>query len=179
MFPAIFLDRDGVVIENLPDYVRRWDQVEIYPQALQALARLNHSPYRIVLVTNQAGIGKGLIHPEDAGEINRRLCQAVEAAGGRIDGIYVCPHTPEAGCECRKPRPGLVLQAAGELDLDLKRSILIGDAMTDLQAGQAAGVGRVALVRTGRGAAQAAQALAASLPVFEDLDEALRRLLLS
>lgn len=177
MYPAIFLDRDGVVIENLPSYVRRWEQVAVYPQALEALSRLKNSPYRVVIVTNQAGIGRGLIDPESAEEINRRLCQIIEQAGGRIDGVYVCPHTPEEDCDCRKPRPGLILRAAAEHGIDLERSILIGDALTDLQAGQAAGIGRVALVRTGRGAEQSLLLPAeASDAVFQDLKEALRTL---
>jgi D-glycero-D-manno-heptose 1,7-bisphosphate phosphatase len=154
MDPAIFLDRDGVVIENRAGYVRTWEDVFIFPQALEALARLKGSPYKIILVTNQAGIGHGLISQEAVEEINRRLLAVIEQAGGRVDGVFLCPHTPQDGCDCRKPRPGLLLQAAQALDLDLSRSLMIGDAITDLQAGQAAGVSQSALVRTGRGAEQ-------------------------
>ena len=166
MYPAIFLDRDGVIIENRPSYVRSWSDVEIYPQALAALARLKNSPYKVILVTNQSGIGRGLIPVEVAEAINRRLLGVIEAAGGRIDGIFMCPHAPQDNCDCRKPRPGLLLQAAEQLSLDLGSSILIGDALSDLKAGLAAGVQKIAIVRTGRGAQQLLSSEAAALQPF-------------
>ena len=154
VFPAIFLDRDGVIIENRSDYVRSWEDVHIFPQALEALAMASASPYKIVLVTNQSAVGRGLMSLAAAEAINARLKVLIENAGGRVDGIFLCPHAPEAECDCRKPRPGLLLQAAKALDLDLARSVMIGDALTDLMAGQAAGVAHLALVRSGRGATQ-------------------------
>jgi len=155
---AIFLDRDGVIIENRREYVRAWNEVQIFPEALQALAALEGLPYKTVIVTNQSAIGRGLLAADQADEINRRLIQAIEAAGGKVDGLFVCPHAPEQACECRKPLPGLLFQAQKALDLDLPQSILIGDALTDLQAGRAAGVGALALIRTGRGREQEALA---------------------
>jgi D-glycero-D-manno-heptose 1,7-bisphosphate phosphatase len=154
MFPAIFLDRDGVIIENRPAYVQTWEDVSIFPQALQALARASRTHYRIVIVTNQSGIGRGIISPTVAEDINRRLVEQISQAGGRVDRIYVCPHAPFDECDCRKPRPGLILQAAADLSLDLRQSVLIGDALSDLQAGLAAGIQHLILVRTGRGASQ-------------------------
>lgn len=154
MNPAIFLDRDGVVIENRADYVRSWEDVSIYPQALEALAKFSASLYKIVLITNQSAVGRGLITLRTAWEINHRLVERIGAAGGRVDGVYLCPHAPEQDCDCRKPKPGLILQAARELEIDLHRSIMIGDALTDIMAGQAAGIGRLVLVRSGRGARQ-------------------------
>lgn len=154
MFPAIFLDRDGVIIENRSDYVRSWGDVHVFPQALEALANASASPYKIVFVTNQSAVGRGLMSLAAAEAINSRLKALIEDAGGRVDGIFLCPHAPEAECDCRKPKPGLLLQAAQALDLDLARSVMIGDALTDLMAGQAAGVRHLALVRSGRGAAQ-------------------------
>jgi D-glycero-D-manno-heptose 1,7-bisphosphate phosphatase len=180
MHPAIFLDRDGVIIENRPDYVRSWAEVEIFPQALATLVRLARTPYKVVIVTNQAGIGKGLIPPAVSEDINRRLQVVIEQAGGRIDGIYVCPHRPDDRCDCRKPLPGLIHQAAAAFDLDLPASILIGDALSDLQAGRAAGVGRLALVRTGRGTQQSQMAGVEGLRPFEiytDLSEACTQLI--
>lgn len=154
MHPALFLDRDGVIIENCADYVRRWEDVRFYPQALEALASIHTSPYKIIIVTNQSAVGRGLISLETALEINQRVIETIKAHGGRIDGAFICPHAPEDECDCRKPRPGLFFQAARSLDLDLKRSYLIGDALSDLLAGQAAGLRQTALVRTGRGADQ-------------------------
>jgi D-glycero-D-manno-heptose 1,7-bisphosphate phosphatase len=150
-YPAVFLDRDGVIIHNRKEYVRTWEHVKIYPQALKALARLKNSPYKIVVITNQAGVGKGLIPFEVAEDINCRIQVIVEAAGGRIDRFFMCPHTTKDLCDCRKPKPGLLLQAAQALQLDLSQSILIGDALSDIEAGQRAGVKQTFLVQTGRG----------------------------
>lgn len=181
MYPALFLDRDGVIIENRPDYVRSWSDILIFPQALSALARLRITSYKIVLVTNQSAVGRGLVSIGTAEEINRRLVREVESAGGRIDGIFTCPHVPAENCDCRKPRPGLIYQASRALELDLTRSILIGDALSDLEAARSAGIPRYALVLTGRGSQQAALPQAADLapfPIYADLSTALTELIL-
>jgi histidinol-phosphate phosphatase family protein len=154
LYPAIFLDRDGVIIENRSDYVRCWEDVEIFPEAVQALARFSASPCKIVLVTNQSAIGRKIITYETAQAINQQLVMELEKVGCRIDGVFMCPHEPGIGCDCRKPRPGLLLQAAQALAIDLSRSVMIGDAWSDLLAGQAAGVKQVVLLRTGRGEKQ-------------------------
>jgi D-glycero-D-manno-heptose 1,7-bisphosphate phosphatase len=151
MFPAIFLDRDGVIIENRSDYIRSWEDVAFIPGALVALAKASLSKYKIIIVTNQSAVGRGIIPYQTAEEINQRLIQVIANAGGRVDGVFMCPHAPEDNCSCRKPQPGLLFQAAQALDLDLSRSTLIGDALSDMQAGQAAGVCQRFLVRTGRG----------------------------
>ncbi len=179
MNPAIFLDRDGVLIENRDDYVRSWADVVMYPAALQALAEFSSLPHRFVLITNQSVIGRGMVPLEIIERINQRLGAAIRAAGGRLDGVYMCPHAPEEGCACRKPLPGLILEAAEEMELDLASSVLIGDALTDLQAAQAAGVGRAVLVQTGRGAQQLKLPEAhqiASDGIYADLAAALRDL---
>lgn len=163
--PAIFLDRDGVIIENCSNYVRSWADVAIFPQAIAALAAIHDCPYRIVLVTNQSAVGRGHITLATATAINDRLLAHVRAAGGRIDAVYMCPHGPDDGCDCRKPQPGLLLQAAEELGIDLSRSVMIGDALSDVMAGQAAGV-RAVLLRTGRGRVQERLPAAAALPPF-------------
>jgi D-glycero-D-manno-heptose 1,7-bisphosphate phosphatase len=178
--PAIFLDRDGVIIENRDDYCLRWEEVSFLPGALQALAGARSAPHAFVIITNQSAIGRGLLELTTADEINTRLVNAIHASGGRVDGVYMCPHTPEAGCDCRKPRPGLLLQAARELSLDLAQSALIGDARSDVDAGHAAGVGKSLLVRTGRGVEQLALADAAGASGFTvcaDLTEALDAIL--
>jgi D-glycero-D-manno-heptose 1,7-bisphosphate phosphatase len=178
---AFFLDRDGVIIENRPDYVRRWSDVSIFAQALETLRILKTTAYKVILITNQAGIGKGLIAPQTAKEINQRLVTEIGAHGGRVDGIYVCPHTAEAQCACRKPKPGLIFQAASDFGIDLNASILIGDALTDIQAGQAAGVGRLCLVKTGRGSDEMPRVEAALPPsavaVYENFYAAVQDLL--
>ena len=157
MHPAIFLDRDGVLIENRSDYVRDWSQVKIIPEAIHALARATARNYKIVIVTNQSAVGRGLVPQVNAEEINHRLVNLIHQDGGQVDGLYMCPHKPDDGCFCRKPKPGLLLQAAKELSVDLQRSWMIGDAWSDVQAGQRAGVRHTILLKTGRGTEQLLQ----------------------
>ena len=157
MYPAIFLDRDGVLIENRPDYVRDWSQVKIIPEAIDALALAAARHYKIVIVTNQSAVGRGLIPQVNADEINRRLINLIQQYGGQVDAVYMCPHRPEDDCPCRKPRPGLLLEAARSLSLDLPRSWMIGDAWSDVQAGQRAGIRHTILLKTGRGTEQLLQ----------------------
>jgi D-glycero-D-manno-heptose 1,7-bisphosphate phosphatase len=154
MHPAIFLDRDGVIIENRPNYVRSWEDVVIFPQAVSALSQIRLSPYKIVIVTNQSVVGRGILSHQDAEAINNRVVAELEKAGCRIDGLFMCPHAPEARCACRKPQPGLIIQAAQALSVDLSRSWMIGDAWSDLLAGHNAGIRQNVMVRTGRGQEQ-------------------------
>ena len=175
MVPAIFLDRDGVLIENRPDYVRNWAQVRIIPKIVDALASHAVKNYKIIIVTNQSAVGRGLITLETARNINEHLVRVIEKHKGQIHGVYMCPHDPSAQCFCRKPKPGLILQAANDLSLDLDRSWMIGDAWSDLVAGRAAGVHKVALLRTGRGSEQLLQQSPDNLTdyfVFNDLADA-------
>lgn len=164
MHPSIFLDRDGVLIENRSDYVRDWSQVEIIPEAIRALSLPAVKKYKVVVVTNQSGVGRGLIELEIAQDINQRLINFIRDHGGQIDGIYMCPHKPEDGCSCRKPLPGLLLQAAEDMSLDLRRSWMIGDAWSDIQAGEAAGMRGTILLKTGRGPDQLRQDRQEKLP---------------
>jgi D-glycero-D-manno-heptose 1,7-bisphosphate phosphatase len=157
MYPAIFLDRDGVLIENRSDYVRDWSHVKIIPEAIHALCLAAVRHFKIVIVTNQSAVGRGLLPHAHAEEINRRLVNLIRHQGGQVDGVYMCIHKPDDDCICRKPRPGLLLQAARELSLDLERSWMIGDAWSDVQAGQRAGVRHTILLKTGRGTEQLLQ----------------------
>lgn len=180
LIPTVFLDRDGVIIENRPAYVRRWADVEIFPQALQALRLLSASFYRVVVVTNQSAIGRGLLTLEQVQAINQQLLTEVQRVGGRVDGVFLCPHAPEAQCLCRKPQPGLLLAAGRAWPVDWRRSWMIGDAWSDVLAGQAAGVGANVLVRTGRGKDHEAQQRPEGLGpvvVFDNLLAAVQHLL--
>ena len=178
---AVFLDRDGVINENRSDYVRSTEQLHIFPATLPALARLAQSEHAIVIVTNQSAIGRGLVSAETVAQSNHYLLERIHAAGCRIDALYLCPHAPDDACECRKPRPGLLLQAGSELQLDLTRSWLIGDAISDLQAAIASGV-RPILVGTGRGkeaSLQLASEGLANISFLPDLVEAVEHVLAS
>jgi D-glycero-D-manno-heptose 1,7-bisphosphate phosphatase len=169
MRPAVFLDRDGVINENLPDYVRSWEAFRWLPGALEALARLTRGGFPVVVVTNQSGIGRGVIEAATIDGMHARLRDSVAAAGGRVEAVMVCPHHPDDACDCRKPKPGMLRQAADELGIDLAASWMVGDHPTDAAAARAAGV-RPILVRSGRGTAE--ELAADGAPVVADLGEA-------
>ncbi|MEA3335515.1 MAG: D-glycero-beta-D-manno-heptose 1,7-bisphosphate 7-phosphatase [Chloroflexota bacterium] len=168
---AVFLDRDGVINENRADYVRSWADVEFLPGVFPALERLAASDLAIVVITNQSPVGRGILTMEEMNAINDALVARIRSEGGRIDAVYACPHRPEDDCTCRKPRPGMLLQAAKDMDIDLGASFLVGDAVTDIEAGLRAGC-RPVMVRTGRGESQLVQLRAAGyelVPVADDL----------
>lgn len=174
MQPAVFLDRDGVINQNRADYVRTWEQVEFLPGVFDALRRLAGSQFAVVVVTNQSAIGRGIMAAETLQGIHDGMAARIADEGGRVDAIYACPHRPDAGCDCRKPQPGMLLQAAAALDIDLANSFLVGDAVTDMEAALAAGCQPV-MVRTGRGIPQLAKLEAKGIDgvvVTEDLGDA-------
>ena len=176
---AVFLDRDGVINHNLNKYVLSIESVQIIPRSLQAIANLAKSEYAVVIVTNQSAIGRGLITEEIAQNINNFILEKIQSTNGIIDGIYLCPHHPKTPCVCRKPNPGMLIQAAAELNLDLENSWLVGDAITDIQAAIAANVKPV-MVGTGRGTEQAANLNSdklAHVPFVKDLYEAIEYIL--
>lgn len=138
---ALFLDRDGTLIVDV-GYPRDPARVELIPGATSVLRELqNH--WLLVVISNQSGVGRGMITPAEATAVHDRFVAAFAAEGVAFAGFYYCPHAPEARCPCRKPAPGLLLQAADELALDLGSSALVGDKASDLDAGRAAGVPRL------------------------------------
>jgi len=155
--PAVFLDRDGTIVREA-DYMRSVSQLRLLPGAAEAIRRLNEAGFAIVVTTNQSGIARGLLTEADLAEIHAALTNRLARRGARLDGIYYCPHHPQAAlpayrkrCRCRKPAPGLLLRAARELGLDLSRSFAVGDSRRDVEAGKRAGCSTI-LVRTGYGA---------------------------
>lgn len=171
MRKAAFLDRDGVVIED-PGFLDDPAGVAILPGVAEALVKLRSAGFLIVIVTNQSGIARGFLSEETLKEIHQRLSEELAAEGASIDDIRYCPHLPggavreyDVDCECRKPKPGMLLDAAEALGIDLAASYLVGDAERDVLAGRAAGC-RTILVRSdgdGLGAATCADALADDL----------------
>jgi histidinol-phosphate phosphatase family protein len=139
--PAVILDRDGVLNRKPPraQYVRSWKEFEWLPGAKEALQRLKSAGFRVVVVSNQAGIARGVMTEANLLEIHRRMVREAVQAGGRIDVIYYCPHNWDEGCDCRKPRPGMLFQAQRDLNLDLSRTPFVGDDERDAQAADAAG----------------------------------------
>ena len=153
---AVFLDRDGTIIEEV-NYLSSPEQVCLIPGAADAVRRLNDAGVLVVVVTNQAGVARGYFPESRVGEVHAHLSTLLAAHGARIDAYYHCPHHPTEGvgeyrvaCDCRKPKPGLLLTAARELDIDLSGSWMIGDKLCDAEAGATAGC-RTLLVRTGHG----------------------------
>ena len=149
--PAVFLDRDGTInVEH--GYLRDPEAVALLPTVCKALALLNALNIPVIIVTNQSALGRGLMSEAEFEAVNAALWEALQACGVHYDALYYCPHMPDhvPPCACRKPRPGLLLQAAEDFNLDLSRSYIIGDKQSDLDAGYAAGC-RTVLVRTGFG----------------------------
>ncbi len=149
---AIFLDRDGVINRNMDnDYVKNWEEFEFLPNSLEAIKRLTEANYPLIVITNQACVSKKIVSPQTLNDIHQKMVSEVENAGGRIHAIYHCPHRDEDKCDCRKPKPGMLIQAAYEHNINLLDSYLIGDSMTDIEAGQQVGCHTVLLL-TGHGA---------------------------
>jgi D-glycero-D-manno-heptose 1,7-bisphosphate phosphatase len=158
--PTVFLDRDGTMIHDV-GYLSRREDVTWYPWAIDAIRLLNRGGFRVIVVTNQGGIGLGFYDEAFVRALHGELGAHVEAAGGRIDAWYYCPHHPLArvealrrDCDCRKPQPGMIHQAARDFSIDLARSFVVGDKASDLGLARAVGA-RGILVRTGYGAAEA------------------------
>ncbi|MBL4849964.1 MAG: HAD family hydrolase [Planctomycetes bacterium] len=139
---AAFLDRDGVLNHRIPGdtYVKTPAELEILPHVAEAAQRLQAAGYLLVVVTNQRGVARGMLSLDDLEAIHDKLRDHFSAAGAPLSAVYVCTHERDAGCACRKPKPGMLLRAAEELGLDLSSSLLIGDSASDLAAAEAAGV---------------------------------------
>lgn len=149
MKKCVFLDRDGTINEEAP-YIADVQDLHIYPYAASAIKRLNEAGFLVIVVTNQSGVGRGLIHPESLEEIHRVLKKRLAVDGARIDAIYTCPHRPEDLCDCRKPAPGLLIRAIRDHRINPKKSFLIGDKYEDVMAARAVDITPI-LVRTGHG----------------------------
>jgi D-glycero-D-manno-heptose 1,7-bisphosphate phosphatase len=145
--PAVFLDRDGTLMRDV-DYCGDPKDVHIFPGAGEALGKLRERGYKIFIVTNQSGIARGYFSEEQYRAVEREVC--AQLGEDLIDATYFCPHRPDQTCDCRKPAPGLVLRAASEHHLDLRRSFFIGDKDSDMQCGRSAGA-KTILVHTGYG----------------------------
>lgn len=150
---AVFLDRDGVINENRSDHVKSWDEFRFLPGALWAIARLGQAGVGVFVVTNQSIINRGIVPRSVVDRVNESMIREIERHGGRISGLACCPHRADERCECRKPRPGLLFELARKHRIDLGSSVVIGDALSDVGAAQAAGCQAI-LVLTGRGRAE-------------------------
>lgn len=154
---AVFLDRDDTISRDVP-YCSRPEDLELLPMAAQAIRLLNENGFTVVVVTNQSGIARGYFTEETLGLIHQKMRRDLEAQGAFIDAIYYCPHHPDEGCECRKPSPTMVLQAARELDIELAQSYVIGDSEMDVEMGRRAGCKTVLVSPAGEATAGKQQA---------------------
>ena len=157
--PAVFLDRDGTLNDDI-GFMDRMEALTLFPWTADAIRLLNRAGYCTVVTTNQSAVARGIIDEGFLRKVHEEIDRRIARGGARIDRYFYCPHHPEAKlesyrqlCECRKPRPGMILAAARELNLDLSRSVMVGDRRLDVASGRAAGV-RTILVRTGLGAAE-------------------------
>jgi D,D-heptose 1,7-bisphosphate phosphatase len=148
---TVFLDRDGVISIFTPDdYIKNWNEFEFIPGAIEGLKILSKHNYRLVIISNQAGVNKGLFTKKSLDGLTKKMLEVLKKQGVEIEKIYYCTHTPEENCACRKPKPGSFYRAQKELGgIDLQKTFFIGDSDTDVQAGKSAGT-KTILVLSGK-----------------------------
>jgi len=178
---AVFLDRDGTINREV-GYLDQPSKVELLPRSAKAIGSLNRAGFQVVVVTNQSGVARGYFTEEMLTKVHQRLIKLLQEEGAHLNGIYYCPHHPEEGkppyrkdCNCRKPKPGMLLEASRDLNLDLSRSFMVSDKYSDLQMIHQLGVKGI-LVLTGFGEKELAQVVQQGNPspdyVAEDLEDA-------
>ena len=154
---AVFLDRDGVITQDPPHYAHRIDQLALIEGSDLAIKILNDENFRVIIITNQSGVAKGFYNENDIEIFNQAMIEQLKQANAHIDSIYYCPHHPEAkiqkyrlDCDCRKPKPGMLIESGKKFNIDFKSSFLVGDKWSDIEAGRAVGC-KTILVKTGHG----------------------------
>lgn len=175
----VILDRDGVINYDSDQYIKSPGEWKPLPGSLEAIAKLTQAGYKVVIASNQSGIGRGLFDMDTLNAIHDKMHRAVQSLGGRIDAVFYCPHTSESKCGCRKPKPGMFLRIGACFNTDLSEAFVIGDSLRDLQP--AANVGaRPVLVLTGKGGiTQAESDLPEGTLTFSDLAAAVEHILKS
>jgi D-glycero-D-manno-heptose 1,7-bisphosphate phosphatase len=159
----VILDRDGTINQDSDDYIKSPEEWVALPGAIDAIAKLNHAGWRVVIASNQSGLGRGLFDVATLNQMHDKMNKALANAGGRVDAIFYCPHTPDDHCHCRKPLPGLFEQIGERLNVDLKEVHAVGDSLRDAQAAAASGC-MPHLVLTGKGEQYAGLALPDGFP---------------
>jgi D-glycero-D-manno-heptose 1,7-bisphosphate phosphatase len=172
----VVLDRDGVINEDSGAFIKSVTEWHPIRGSLEAIAALNRGGFQVVVVTNQSGVGRGLFTENTLNAIHQRMAAAVRETGGELAAVYYCPHRPEEGCDCRKPKTALLRRLERDLGYSLEGVPFIGDRLSDIEAADAVGA-RAILVRTGTGAATERLIGARSVEVFDDLAAATRLLL--
>lgn len=184
MDKLIVLDRDGVINEDSDDYIKSPEEYIPVPGSLEAIARLNKAGYKVVVASNQSGLARGYFTEDILKQMHDKLRKLLATVGGKIDKIYVCPHSPDDNCECRKPKPGLLQQILKDYPVDPEKTFFVGDSLKDLQVARAVNMIPV-LVRTGKGL-KTESSLAdgpdnarqfADVKVFDNLQQAVNNIL--
>ncbi len=150
---VVFLDRDGTINHDSPDYIKNRSEFKIMPGSIEAIRLLTLSGFTSIIITNQSALARKLISPDELDHIHAIMKAAIRLGGGKITDIFFCPHLPNEGCDCRKPAPGLLLQAQLKYNIDLPTSIMVGDSAKDIECARNAGCGKAVLVKTGKDAA--------------------------
>lgn len=148
---TVFIDRDGVINRDSPDYIKTRAEFHFLPGSLEAFRLLSEHRYTVIVITNQSVIGRKLTSPDELQLIFEMMKQDIVKAGGLVTDIMFCPHTPSDHCQCRKPQPGMIFDARDKHGIDLATSVMIGDSVKDILCAENAGVGRTVLVKTGNG----------------------------
>lgn len=164
----VLMDRDGVINEDSPDFIKSPNEWLPLPGSLEAIALLYQHGFKVIVITNQSGLARGLFDAETLEHIHAKMTAMAEAYGGKIESIYVCPHGPGDNCACRKPHPGLLQAFARDYQADLHNLPFVGDALRDINAALAVGAKPI-LVKTGKGKKTLAENPDLSIPVFENL----------
>jgi D-glycero-D-manno-heptose 1,7-bisphosphate phosphatase len=182
---TVFLDRDGVITEDPPHYAHRLDQLRIIPRSAKAIQLLNAHNFHVIVISNQSGIARGYYKEEDVKIFNDEMVSLLAKAGAHIDALYYCPHHPDAiierykiNCECRKPKPGMILDAAQKNSLDIEKSFVVGDKWSDIEAGKSAGC-KTVLVLTGHGKEEVDKKRESVDYIASDLYDAVEKFILS
>ena len=147
---VVFLDRDGTINHDSPDYIRNQSEFKLIRGSIEAIRLLTFSGFTSIVITNQSALARKFISPAELDRIHAMMKDAIKSGGGKITDIFFCPHMPNAGCECRKPAPGLLLQAQRKYNIDLSKSIMVGDSAKDIECARNAGCGKAVLVKSGK-----------------------------
>jgi D-glycero-D-manno-heptose 1,7-bisphosphate phosphatase len=148
---VVFLDRDGVINKDSSAYIKSWAEFEFLPRSLEAICQLTTNEFDVILITNQSAVHRNLISKKALEAIHIRMKEVIKQHGGKIKDIFYCPHLPEDQCDCRKPQPGLILQAQKKHRIDLEQAVMVGDSAKDIECARNAGCYGSILVHTGNG----------------------------
>ena len=147
---VVFLDRDGTINRDSPDYIKGREEFEFLPGSLEAIKNLTHHGFVSIVVTNQSAVPRKLISLKELEFVHKMMAQTVALNGGEIKDVFYCPHMPDDGCDCRKPEPGLIFQAREKYDIDLTAAIMVGDSAKDIECARRAGCDSAVLVKSGQ-----------------------------